>query len=924
VSSSSEGSEADIGAMPTEGWTTAGEAAARERSRASLFGGVEVVKIGRFTALGKVGAGGMGVVYAAYDDDLDRKVAVKLLLDADPGTEERLKREARALAKLRHPNVVTVFEVGRHEGQLFVAMEFVDGQTLRRWWESESPDVDRILEVFDAAGQGLAAAHDAGLVHRDFKPENVMLGRDGIVRVLDFGLARAATLDPLSESQLEETQADTGADFLDSQPHTRSVGIAGTPPYMPREQWMGEPLDGAADQFAFCVSLWEALTGARPFQGSDFHKLFRNIAREKFVEGGRTPPPRIEAVLRRGLAPEPAERWPDMRSLLAALRPVPARSRWPLVALGSVVLVGVGLFAAARGAADPVSRCDEGRERVATVWNEEAKGGIHGDFAATLLPYAELASTRVVERIDVFTDAWATAFDDNCRAHADGAVSDSGFDLRMQCLSRQRDELGLLLAALRDADPATVDRATQAAAELPEVAECENIEVLRRSEDAVPDEQREQHDAIEIKLAEARYEQVLGHYEDARTLADAARTEADALGNGALVAETMLAQGSALDYLGQAEAATEHMRSALYTAMRNHAPETAARAAAGLVWLYGEVMGQLERAEDFADTGQALLEGLDEKNDEVAIELLNSLGAAYQTAARHDDSILTHQLALALARTHYGERHAKTARSLINLGNAHWGKGALDEVEERLLAAYAILLEEHGREHPTTLKLQMNLVTLSLERGELERAMADGTALAALQKATLGDKHPDYARTLNNLGNAARLMGDLEKSADLLERAAAIHLETEGPDSYGRLTPLENLARTYGKLGRIDEAIALIDEVRGIVHAKLGPESHQLAWTDQALGVILLDANRPADAEPILRRGLAIVEGSTPPAPISVSLEIALVDALLRQDARDEARKAHARVQALFDAGVHAPDVHARAHHADNAAKLAK
>jgi WD40 repeat protein/predicted Ser/Thr protein kinase len=308
---------------------------------------VTPIKIGRFTIVRELGAGGMGVVYVAYDEQLDRRVAVKLLRGASPSSDAslRLGREAQAMARLQHPHVVTVHEVGTFEGQVFVAMEFVDGQDLRGWLRSESRTWRAIIDVFRQAGEGLAAAHDGGIVHRDFKPDNVLVGKDGRVRVADFGLAHAfdapmeATRDP------ELTSSQSGRRLHVSL--TRTGAIMGTPAYMPPEQFAGQRTDARSDQFSFCVALWEGLYGRRPFAGQNLAALSLAISE------GRIDPPRadsdvpawINAILTRGLSPKPDDRWPSMRELLDAIGRDPSARRRRLVlgfGLGGSALALVG------------------------------------------------------------------------------------------------------------------------------------------------------------------------------------------------------------------------------------------------------------------------------------------------------------------------------------------------------------------------------------------------------------------------------------------------------------------------------------------------------------------------------------------------------------------------------------------------------
>jgi WD40 repeat protein/predicted Ser/Thr protein kinase len=302
---------------------------------------VTPIKIGRFTIVRELGAGGMGVVYVAYDEQLDRRVAVKLLRGASSSSDasRRLEREAQAMARLSNPHVVTVHEVGTFEGQVFVAMEFVDGQDLRGWLKSEPRTWRMIIDVFRQAGEGLAAAHDGGIVHRDFKPDNVLVGKDGRVRVADFGLAHAfdAPADP-GESELTTSQSSSRL----SVSLTRTGAIMGTPAYMPPEQYAGRRTDARSDQFSFCVALWEGLYGRRPFKGNNIAALSLSISE------GRIDPPAadsdvpawIAAILMRGLSPKADDRWPSMRELLDAIGRDPSARRRRL-------LLGFGLGGAA-------------------------------------------------------------------------------------------------------------------------------------------------------------------------------------------------------------------------------------------------------------------------------------------------------------------------------------------------------------------------------------------------------------------------------------------------------------------------------------------------------------------------------------------------------------------------------------------------
>ncbi len=296
-------------------------------------------RVGRYSLLRRLGVGGMGNVYRAYDPELDRQIALKLVTkrgDDDLDTPLRLVREARAMAKISHPNVAAVYDVGIIGRVVYIAMELLEGPTLSRWTQDTPRPWTEVLNMYLQAARGLAAAHDAGLVHRDFKPDNVMLGADERPRVLDFGLARPAPLDGddqlLSDAEpvfISEVEPDAPLRPRPRQPSgsfdlglsvTQHGLISGTPAYMAPEQHLGQDGGPAADQFAFCVALWEALFRTRPFEGSTYFEISDAI-----IEGRRRPVPAqsrvpawLCAILDRGLAPDPRARHPSMRALMAS------------------------------------------------------------------------------------------------------------------------------------------------------------------------------------------------------------------------------------------------------------------------------------------------------------------------------------------------------------------------------------------------------------------------------------------------------------------------------------------------------------------------------------------------------------------------------------------------------------------------------
>jgi tetratricopeptide (TPR) repeat protein len=302
------------------------------------FQKVTPTAIGRYEIEDVLGAGGMGIVYAAHDPKLRRKVAIKLLRAGSGDGEDtreaqaRLLREARAMAKVQHPNVVSVFDTGEHGDEVFVAMELVTGGNLRRWLTTRQRSVGEVIDVFLQAGRGLAAAHAAGLVHRDFKPDNVLVGDDRRVRVTDFGLARhagKAPIDPSRSAAVSLRLTATGA-------------VHGTPGYIAPEQYEHQTFDARSDQFAFCVALWEALDRRRPFRGEDHPAIEVAVVTGAISEPSEGTIPRaLRRVLERGLSVDPAARWPDIDALLAAIAKTRPRSKKLPIAIGVAAAAAV-------------------------------------------------------------------------------------------------------------------------------------------------------------------------------------------------------------------------------------------------------------------------------------------------------------------------------------------------------------------------------------------------------------------------------------------------------------------------------------------------------------------------------------------------------------------------------------------------------
>jgi serine/threonine-protein kinase len=317
--------------------------------------------LGRYVVRERLGTGGMGVVYGAQDTELNRKIAIKLMRPGASGNisasegRARLMREAQAMAQLAHPNVIAVHDVGTFGDQVFIAMEYVEGSTLTHWLAEQDRPWREIVNMFVQTGRGLAAAHAGGILHRDFKPDNVLVGKEGRPRVLDFGLARALFGEPEKRAPDDEP---AGADA--TSPNLAPLGAAltqpgrlmGTPAYMAPEQLMGQGADHRTDQYSFCVALYQGLYGELPFKGQSIETLVREVSQGKAPEAPSSQvPSRLRRAVLRGLRPKPAERYPSMEALLDELVLLATRTRRRLMVVVPVVLllVGIGALAAAPG-----------------------------------------------------------------------------------------------------------------------------------------------------------------------------------------------------------------------------------------------------------------------------------------------------------------------------------------------------------------------------------------------------------------------------------------------------------------------------------------------------------------------------------------------------------------------------------------------
>jgi serine/threonine protein kinase len=430
------------------------------------------MRVGRYVLIARLGGGAMGVVFAAHDPELDRNVAIKVLRSeilehpSGPQLDERLLREARAMARLAHPNVVAVYDVGTFGDHVFIAMELVDGETFSQWLAAKRRALRDVITMFVAAGRGLAAAHAAGIVHRDFKPENVLLGADGRVRVTDFGLAHRPAL-PI------EVAAPAGED------HIRTTTLfAGTPFYMAPEQRAGERVDARSDQFSFCVALYAALTGQHPFcagRGSDAAAVRR--------------PPRaampswLWRALRPGLSIARDHRYGSMDELLSRLAsgPRPGRRIGVAAAAGIVGLaIAAGVTRQRGELSDRGPTCAGAERLLAGVWDPQRAGAVDAVFRASGRPDAVRSFASASLLLDQYARRWIAMRTQACESALRSDRDDSLLNLHIACLDARLAELRELTGQLISADAALIDGAVAEVQRLGKLEVCADDSALQR------------------------------------------------------------------------------------------------------------------------------------------------------------------------------------------------------------------------------------------------------------------------------------------------------------------------------------------------------------------------------------------------------------------------------------------------------------
>lgn len=829
----------------------------------------------RYVIEQRIGAGGMGIVYAARDLELERRVAVKLVRPrvGDVVGRERLVREARTMAALRHANVATVFDIGTVDERIFIVMELIDVGTLASWLRNERRTWREITEVFLQAAAGLAAAHAAGFVHRDFKPENALIGKDRVVRVTDFGLARI----------IGETVARASARETEGEATAASVAVSGTPGYIAPEILRQDAFDARADQYSFCVALQRALCG-RPAPGADGDGDQAPADVGRSAAASRAPR-WLTRIVQRGLAHDPALRWPSMPAMILAVERrlrAPRRTAYAAAAVG-VMALAMSLVVARPAPAPAPAVCRGAQAQLAGVWNDARKQAMHKALAATGKPYAEAAFTEAVSNVDRYSGEWIAMRTDACEAtQVRGEQSQEVLDLRMACLDQWRTELDTTVGLLSEPEPEIVRRASQMTAALSSLRQCADVAGLRAPVRAPADSvARAQVRELRDQLAKVKAFQAAAKAKEGLAIAVPVATAARALKYRPLEAEANYQLGLMQRLSGDPAAAHESLETAIFAARAGRDTRSEVLIAAALS-RWSASQDKLDEGHLWVRRGLAAIEAMGTADPDVEATLFATAADLSLMEGKAEEALDYDRRVLALRERSEPADSVSVAAAHVNLGRE---------------------LDELTRFPEAIAELQRGLVTF---------------------EARLGPEHPKVAWALFLLADVRGQQGDHEEAVAAYRRSIAIYEASLGRDTAELSLPLSNLAMSLKELARYDEALACLARSIAITSKVKGADHQHVGYAILSTAEVLLaSGQRLDDAEREAQRALAQFQRTLPaghhlisramtvlghlalerrrPARALSLLEPALAMTSLRQDERPEVQLLMAR--ALWDSG---------------------
>jgi eukaryotic-like serine/threonine-protein kinase len=716
--------------------------------------------VGRYQIIKLIGRGGMGAVYAAHDPNLDRQVALKLL-HATQNYEagERMIREAQALARLDDPHVVQVYDAGEFDEQVFITMQLVDGEDLGSALTRKKHGVPQIISWFCAAGRGLAAAHEAGLIHRDFKPNNVLIDQRGRVAVTDFGLARS--LDP-----------------GDDRRHLTGVGtIMGTPAYMSPEQHGQLTTTPASDQFSFCVALWEALYDRHPFIAGDrasIASMSPFAIGYQIYDGELIPPPqrkhvpkRVHDALVRGLARNPEKRWPAMKLLLAELEPAQKKRVWP-IAVGIAALAAAGSGAAVWllvGKETQPACSAQTAARANAAWSTALGQQLHDRFGKSGRSYADAAARQARTTLDRYTTRWQQMASDVCEAERSASQVPELVTRRHHCLDNRLDALrGLATMLTAEANPEFVDRAQQMVDGLPDLGDCLDESVASTPPVAIAAEVQKL--TLDINAAEARA--IAGDYPRSRSEATRVLARADQLKWAPLQSRAHFVIGKIALAQFDTKQSREHLMKSAELATATALDREAARA-----WTQAQLAAGTDGAADAVMTLAPIARASAQRtNDKELIAMAGVIGArALVRARKYMEGADACRVAYEAAQKADNGSVLEEARicmleALTPLGKSSEFEPILDKLIEDKSKAL-------GADHPTVADLLKVKIDANLRQGKLPEARKAAERVFEIRKRVYPAQHIKTAEALEELASVTQSEGKTKEALELYKQALA-------------------------------------------------------------------------------------------------------------------------------------------------------
>jgi tetratricopeptide (TPR) repeat protein len=824
-------------------------------------------RVGRYIVHDLIGQGGMGLVYTAHDPQLDRWVAIKLLR-ANPKQgaigesygQMRLLREAQAMAQLSHPNVLPVYDVGAFGQSVFVAMELVRGVTLDKWVKAKPRTWREILQVFIEAGRGLVAAHAAGLVHRDFKPANVLMGEDSRPRLTDFGIARTArSLDP-AISQVTPDSSSANNSSLDT-PLTQEGAMMGSPGYMAPEQYAGVATSPATDQFAFCVSLYEALYGSRPFKGTSLVELAHVTAM-----GVVPPPPKgtpvpayVHRVIERGLQRASTNRHETMQSLLDALENDPARKLRLRVGSGAGVAAAIGLAALFFTQAKTARACRDADAQLLGVWDDKVKERAEKAFLATGKSYAALSWEHARTAMDQYAHGWTLARTEACEAtRVRREQTPEQMQLRYTCLDRRLDELRALGSAFAFADVEVVDAASIAVIRLSPIEDCAQVKSLE-DRARIPPEAVAAVGQLAQGLAQGRALIAAGKYKAAREKVAPAVESARKLKIPAMQAEAGLALGELEDRVQNFNAARTALEDAARFAEAAGDDATAARALSRMVSIIGWRLERPPEAFAIAALAQGIIDRIG-GDPRIQAELFEGIGDARWQSGDRAGALEPYRKALDALVAVQGPQSADVARLHASIGWVYTEMGLNAEAREEINRSKAIREKVLGTDHPELASMWNVLGQLAQAQDDWAEAARCYVRGLAILRQSSDDSGLALLRTTLNVGESLARDDQPDKALPYLKEAeTVVQKRTDTPRTYvfqlKRVRGLIEAAQLHwAEAARVDrENLTLQEAAYGAEH----PDVRALAFD---LGRDLAGLNRYPEAMDVFERTLALMD----------------------------------------------------------------